>query len=234
MSKIKCLLIDDEPPAIVLLKKYASLIDKLEIVGTGNSAIKAFEILNEQEVDLMFIDIRMPMLNGIDFIKTLKNPPAIILTTAYREYALESYDLDIIDYLLKPIAFDRFLKAIDRYQTRLKPTKVSTEATPEIKQPEYIICNVNRTYHKILLSDIVYIESLKDYVSIHTKSDKVVVKGNIGSFMQRLPTDRFVRIHRSFIVAPEYVTSFSQTEVSIGQQVFPVGRSYKDVMKNWI
>jgi len=226
MSKIRCLLVDDEPPAITLLEKYASMIDQLEVVGTSYSAVKAFDPLKTKQVDLLFLDIRMPVLNGIDFIKTLKNPPAIILTTAYREYALDGYDLDIIDYLLKPIAFARFLKAIDRYRERLVAT-ISEQANTS-EQAKHIFLNVNRTHHKVILNDILYIESLKDYVRIHTTNDHLVVKGNIGSFTKKIPASHFIRIHRSFVIALAHVQSFNQSEVEINGQKLPIGASYRD------
>ncbi len=226
MKKIRCLIIDDEPPALQLLEKYAGMIDQLEVVGTCQSAVKAFDLLKDREVDLLFLDIQMPVLNGIDFIKTLKNPPAIIITTAYREYALDGYDLDIIDYLLKPIAFDRFLKAVDRFRERSLSTNAEQKDTKS--QPDHIYFNVNRTHHKVILNDILYIESLKDYVRIHTKNDRLVVKGNLGSIMKELPADRFVRIHRSFAIAPRYVKSYNQSEVEIMDTKLPIGVSYRD------
>jgi len=230
MSKIRCLLVDDEPPAIELLAKYASMIDQLEVVGTSYSAIKAFDILKNKDVDLMFLDIRMPVLNGLDFIKTLKNPPAIILTTAYREYALDGYDLDIIDYLLKPIAFDRFLKAVDRYSHRI--ISPITKIPPASDEPTHLFFNVNRTHHKVILKDILYIESLKDYVRIHTTKDRLVVKGNLGSFMKQVPDNRFVRIHRSFAIAFAYIQSYNQQEVEIAGQKLPIGMSYREALMN--
>jgi len=227
MSKIRCLLVDDEPPALELLEKYTSMIDQLEVVGTALSAVKAFDMLNDVEVDLMFLDIRMPVLNGIDFIKSLKHPPAVILTTAYREYALDGYDLDIIDYLLKPIAFDRFLKAVDRYRDRsITPSIIKT------KKPEHsksILFNINRTKYKVNLDDILYIESLKDYTRIHTIKDKLVVKGNIGSILKQLPGGQFIRIHRSFIIAPSHISNYNQTEVDIRGSKIPSGNSYRDI-----
>ena len=226
MNKIRCLLIDDEPPAIELLEKYTGMIDQLEVVGTSHSAIKAFDMLQEKEVDLLFLDIQMPVLNGIDFIKTLKNPPAIILTTAYREYALDGYDLDIIDYLLKPIAFDRFLKAVDRYRNR-SVAPVVEKVTP-VEPSEHIFLNINRTHHKVSLADIIYIESLKDYVRIHTNNDRLVVKGNIGSFMKQLPAGQFVRIHRSYAIAMSYIKSYNHSEVDVGGHQLPIGVSYRD------
>ncbi len=229
MNKIQCLLVDDEPPAIELLTKYASMIDQLEVVGTSHSAVKAFDMLKDKKIDLMFVDIRMPVLNGIDFIKTLKNPPAIILTTAYREYALDGYDLDIIDYLLKPIAFNRFLKAIDRYRNRVITPIIKTPPPPT-NQADHLFVNVNRTHHKIILNDILYIESLKDYVRIHTKKDRLVVKGNIGSFMKQIPESHFIRIHRSFAIALAYIESYNQQEVEIVGQKLPIGSSYREAL----
>ncbi|MEM1120466.1 MAG: LytTR family DNA-binding domain-containing protein [Bacteroidota bacterium] len=225
MPKIRCLIVDDEPPAVELLEKYVSMIDQLELVGKSHSAVKAFDFVKAQQVDLLFLDIQMPVLNGIDFIKTLKSPPAVILTTAYREYALDGYDLDIIDYLLKPIAFDRFLKAVDRYQHRA--VKRQPQISSEKVIPNYLFFNVNRTHHKILLEDILYVESLKDYVRIHTKNKPLVVKGNLGSMMKKLPQQRFVRIHRSFAVALAYVSADNQTVVTIGTVRLPIGETYR-------
>ena len=229
MKSIKCFIVDDEPPAIHLLEKYAGMIDQLEVVGTSQSAVKAFDTLKSIDVDLMFLDIRMPVLNGLDFIKTLKNPPAIILTTAYREYALDGYDLDIIDYLLKPIAFDRFLKGVDRYRERNAKAPM-TNQTIEYKlkdQADHLFFNVNKTHHKVVIDDILYLESLKDYVRIHTDHDKLVVKGNLGSTMKLLPSDKFMRIHRSFAVALSRISSFNQSEIVVEGIPIPIGKSYK-------
>ncbi|MEM7038123.1 MAG: LytTR family DNA-binding domain-containing protein [Bacteroidota bacterium] len=188
--------------------------------------MKAREILKTKKVDLLFLDIRMPVLNGIDFIKTLKHPPAIILTTAYREYALEGYDLDIVDYLLKPIPFDRFLKAVQRFEARMVPP-----SAPPSTAPDHIFLNVNRTHHKVVLDDILYLESLKDYVRFHTPAGRLVVKGNLGHFMNQLPGDRFVRIHRSYAVALAHVRSYNQSQVTIGEAELPIGVSYREGLK---
>jgi len=231
MDKIRCLLVDDEPPAIDLLMNYTNMIDQLEVVGTSHSAIKAFDMLKDKDIDLMFLDIQMPVLNGIDFIKTLKNPPAIILTTAYREYALDSYDFDVIDYLLKPIAFDRFLKAVDRYRTRFFIHN-SKDGISETDEMDHLFLNVNKTHHKVYFRDILYVESLKDYVRIHTSETRLVVKGNLGSMMKKLPAKQFVRIHRSFAISLSHVNSYNQTEVDIMGRKLPVGVSYRaDFMK---
>jgi len=229
MNKIKCLLVDDEPPAIALLENYIGMVEQLEVVSTSHSAIKAFDQLNNQDIDLIFLDIQMPVLNGIEFIKALSNPPAIILTTAHRDYALEGFELDIVDYLLKPITFDRFLKSVDRYRRRFEsPVKAKVEETQD---PDHLFFNVNRTHHKVILDDILYVESLKDYVRIFMKDDSnLVVKGNIGSLMKLLPANHFVRIHRSYAIALKYIKSYNQSEVEIGQKHLPIGISYRNII----
>lgn len=232
MNKIRCLIVDDEPPAIELLEKYVSMVDNLEVVGTCQSAVKAFDMIDQLAVDLMFLDIRMPMLNGLDLIKSLKNPPPIILTTAYREYAIDGYDLDIVDYLLKPIAFDRFLKAVDRY--RIKNTKEDNQSSTTNQQAKHIFFNVNRTQHKVNLAEILYIESLKDYVRIHmVDRENLVVKGNLGTIMKQIPVDRFIRIHRSFAIAVDKIKSYNQSEVELAGIKLPIGVSYRDIISTF-
>lgn len=226
MKKINCLIIDDEVPAIELIAKYASMIDQLEVVGTSQSAIKAFEMIADRPVDLLFLDIRMPGLNGIDFARSLKNPPSVILTTAYREYAIDGFELDVIDYLLKPIEFSRFLKSIDRYRSRIISAPLYESKNSE--DDDYIFFNINKTRHKIVLRDILYIESLKDYVRVHSSIGNLVVKGNIGSIMKRLPAHRFVRIHRSYAIALPYIKSYNQREVDLKGVKLPIGVSYRN------
>ena len=226
MKKIKCFLIDDEPPAIELLENYTGLLsDQIEVVGKSYSAVKAFELIRKVDVDLLFLDIQMPALNGIDFIKSLKNPPSVILTTAYREYAIEGYDLDIIDYLLKPIAFDRFLKAIDRYLNR---NNKAAEQVHDGAQSDHIYFNINRVHHKVVFEDILYIESMKDYVRIYCKNEKLMVKGNLGSIMKKMPTNQFVRVHRSFAISIHCIESYNQSFVEVAATKIPIGVSYRD------
>ena len=207
-TTIKCMLVDDEPPAINLLKNYTDHIDHLEVIATTHNVMDAGKILKTHAIDLIFLDIQMPVLNGIDFLKTLKNPPAIIITTAHREYALEGYDLDIIDYLLKPIPFDRFYKAVQRYEER-EVTKNPTFNSTPTDEPNHIYVNINRVNHKLILKDILYVESLKDYVRVHLVNSHLVVKGNLGSMMKLLPATSFVRTHRSFAIAVAHVQAYS-------------------------
>lgn len=221
---VRCLLVDDESPAIELLKTHISMLDNLEIVAGCYSAMEAFEILKKERVDLMFLDIEMPVLQGLDFLKSLQQPPKVIITTAYREYAIEGYDLDIVDYLLKPISFSRFVKSVDRYYERSTPI-INTSNEVKIDETFFYV-NVNKKHIKIVFDDILYIESLKDYVRIHTTKQKLVVKSNIGKIEAQLPKSLFLRTHRSFIVALDKITAYTQKDIEIGSVEIPVGSSF--------
>jgi two-component system LytT family response regulator len=225
--KVKCLVVDDEPLAIKLLENHIAKIASFEVVATCNNAMKALEILNTQQIDLLFLDIKMPTITGIDFLKSLRNPPKTIFTTAYREYALESYDLDVADYLLKPITFDRFFRAVERYFRELKPVQTSvsisqtaTETTIQIKS--------GTKYHKVVVSDINYIESLKDYVKIHTESKSIVSKQKISDLEKELATHAFLRIHRSYLINSKKVTAFTPHDIELNDVEVPIGASYKE------
>jgi len=223
--KVRCLLVDDEPLAIQLLQTHLEKLDLFEVVATSNNAIKALEILRAETIDLLFLDIKMPQLTGIDFLKTLKNPPAVIITTAYREYALDGYDLDIIDYLLKPITFDRFFKAIDRY---LRTVKVQPALKTAPLTEECIYIKSGGKFHKLNVDDILYIESLKDYVVIHCAQQQVTTKYKISDMEQELKPFSFLRIHRSYIVNQKKITAFTMNDVEIGAREIPIGTNYKE------
>lgn len=229
---IRCMLVDDEPPAIDLLKKHISALSDLEVVSICHSAIEASQKLKEEPIDLLFLDIQMPVLTGLDFLKTAGNLPEVILTTAHREYALDGYDLDIVDYLLKPISFERFFKAIQRYYQHA-PKPSMPERTANTAPAQHIFVNVNKKHHKILLDEILYIESLKDYVRIHTTREKLVVKGNIGSMSSKLPEDQFLRVHRSYVVAINKVTAYTNLDVEIGNIEIPIGQTYKQIIERF-
>jgi len=227
--KVRCLIVDDEPLAIRLIEKHISQIDSLEVVATCNNTLKAFDILNSQEIDLLFLDIKMPHLTGIDFLKTLENPPKTIFTTAYRDYALESYELETVDYLLKPITFERFVKAIDKYfrqtSTTLTPVQRETVIT------DYILVKSGTKHHKVNLKDIVYIESLKDYIKVHlTSSSSIVSKYKLGEMEQELSEYQFLRIHRSYIINTVKITAFSSHDIDVNDIEVPIGASYKDAV----
>ncbi|WP_420551702.1 LytR/AlgR family response regulator transcription factor [Tenacibaculum aiptasiae] len=235
--KVKCLVVDDEPLAIKLLEKHISKIDALEIVATCNNAIKAFEILNTQEVDLLFLDIKMPNLTGIDFLKTLKNPPKTIFTTAYRDYAIESYDLGVIDYLLKPITFERFFKAVDRYLGDQKKQSQSIQHKGK-DTDDFMLVKSGNKHHKVVINDILFIESLKDYIKIHTVDNKrIVSKYRISEIEQELKEENFLRVHRSYIININKISAFTVNDIEVNSTEIPIGASYKEkvvsFLNNW-
>lgn len=224
--KIKCLLVDDEPLAISLLQNHISKLDSFEVVGTCSNALKAAEVLRTTAVDLMFLDIKMPQITGIDFLKTLKNPPSVIFTTAYREYALESYELEIVDYLLKPITFDRFFKATDRYLRLSTPVGNKVISQP---QENFIYIKSGAKFNKFNTDDILFIESIKDYIVVHQGAGvKHTAKYKISDIEIELQEKGFLRIHRSFIINLKKITAFTAYDVEIGAIEIPIGASYKE------
>lgn len=228
----RCLIVDDEPLAIQLIESHVSQLSTLTTVATAQTAIDALQLLKEQAFDLIFLDIQMPVLTGIELLRTMKHPPAVIFTTAYREYAVESYELDAIDYLVKPITFGRFVKSVDKFLEAMAPqssTRSGSEATTTAKtsQPSSIFVNVNKKYVKVIFDDILYIESVKDYIHIHTASDTIITKEKISEFELKLPAS-FLRVHRSFIVNSTMLTAFTAQDVEIGDKEIPIGKSYKD------
>lgn len=220
----RCLIIDDEPLAAELMSDYVEKIPELVLLKTCSNAIEAIEIIKNQEVDLLFLDIQMPMITGIEFLRSLHNPPKVIFTTAYREYALESYELDVVDYLLKPISFERFLKAINKYQGTIEIKTVKSSAEEEPDGHMYI--KANKKHHKVLYSDILYAESLKDYLRIHTTQISITTKQKISDLERSLPS-YFLRTHRSYIINTRKITAFTAQDVEIGDIEIPIGISYK-------
>lgn len=243
--KLKCLLVDDEPPALKILCTYLENMDNLELVGTCANALEAMQTLKEHPVDVIFLDIKMPRLLGTEFIRTLRNPPKVIFTTAHKDYALEGFDLDAVDYLLKPFSFERFVRAINKLTTGIDqpaghsagiPGERTGAAGHSAGAPDdrtgageaFLYFRIDRKMVKVELSAICYIESLKDYSRIIRSEDKpLVVKKSISSIEQLLPADRFLRIHRSFIIAIDKITAFTQNDIEIGQQEIPIGKLYR-------
>jgi DNA-binding LytR/AlgR family response regulator len=232
---IKCLVMDDEPPARSILKNYIEAMPALKWVGECGNAIQALSCLQQNEVHLIFLDIRMPQLSGIDFLKTLKNPPAVIFTTAYSDYAIQSYELDAVDYLLKPIQFERFIKAINKVlyakgNKQIAEAAATTEA-PATKE-SFVYFRADRKMVKVMLRDIHYIESMKDYVKVFTGNGTIVTRQSIISLEAMLPCNMFLRTHRSFIVSLEKIRSFTNEVIEIDKSEIPVGKLYRNsVMK---
>lgn len=227
MKKIKCLLIDDEPLALQVLSSYVQKLEYLELAGVCHNAIDALNFLQRTKVDLLLLDIQMPGLTGIDFLKSLAHKPKVILTSAYTQYALEGYELNVVDYLVKPIAFERFVVAINKlFQPNTFGPGQPEEHYPGLKN-SFIYIKAEKKMRKIFLSDILYLESLKDFVRIQTTSKPIITYQTITYFEEKLPDDQFIRVHRSFIVSLHHVHSFTGASIEIGNFEIPIGRLYK-------
>jgi DNA-binding LytR/AlgR family response regulator len=224
--KCKHLIVDDEPLARKLIVSHTAKIEGLELAGEFSDAIHVSNYLREHTVDLIFLDIQMPEITGLQFISTLKNPPAIILTTAFREFAPEAFELDVVDYLLKPISFDRLLKAVNKFFDRKANSHNAVNSTTEEKEL-FIHLKAERKIHKISLADILYMESLDDYVKVYLKDKVITTRENISTLEQKLTPYHFVRIHRSFVVSTRRIASISAEGVDIDKKFLPFGRAFK-------
>ena len=225
MSKVKCIIVEDEPLARQILEGYISRIPFLDLQGSYEDAIDAMDHLRGQEVDLMFLDIHLPEIKGIAFLRTLAEPPAVIITTAYHEYALTGYELNVIDYLLKPFEFERFLTAVNKVKKDKKPGQRSAETK------DYLFVSIQLKKVKIYFSEILYVESQKEYVKIVTTDNSYLTKLSTSEIEGLLPDTLFQRIHRSFIIAIHKVRSFNSEIVEINGNKIPVGRGFKHVLE---
>ena len=226
--KIRCLIVDDEPPALHILASYMESIDSLELAGKCYNAFEAMQVLQQTKVDVLFLDIKMPRLLGTEFIRTLRNPPKVIFTTAYKDFALEAFDLDVVDYLLKPFSLERFIRAVNKITTEKNMIPFSRKENPPASVEAFVYFRVDRKMIKVGLEEIVYIESLKDYIRIvRTVQKPLLVKKSISVAEEMLPANLFIRIHRSFIIALNKVTAYTQTDVEINGLEIPIGKLYK-------
>ncbi|MBZ0247671.1 MAG: LytTR family DNA-binding domain-containing protein [Cyclobacteriaceae bacterium] len=229
---INCLIVDDEPLARNLLSDYVKKIPYLNLVGTAGNGITAMSMLRENDIDLLLLDIQMPELTGINMLKALHKKPMVILTTAYSEYALESYDLDVVDYLLKPVTFERFLKGLEKVNQRLSNKEVPV--SPVEESPSFVFVKDGTKLVKVILDDILYVEGLKDYVTIHTKQQKIVSLQRLKTLEEQLPPEQFIRVHNSFIVSLNAISAIHRSEVQIGTVRVPISDSYKKSFKEWV
>lgn len=225
MSKLNCIIVEDEPLARQVLEGYISRVPFLQLQGSFEDAIGAMQHLRESPVDLMFLDIHLPEIKGISFLKTLPDPPMVIITTAYHEYALEGFELSVVDYLLKPFEFDRFLTAVNKVIGRKQSSDVPAE-----EAKDYIFVSIQLKKVRIYFSEILYIESQKEYVKIVTSDHSYLTKMSTHEIESVLPPKFFKRIHRSYIVAIQKIRSFSSEMVEINGITIPVGRGYRDVL----
>lgn len=219
-----CIIIEDEIPAQNILKNYLSKLPNLELLGVFKAAIEANTFLKCNTADVVFLDINLPDISGIDFIKTIKNPPAIIMTTAYPDYAVSSFELDtIVDYLVKPFGFDRFLKAINKAENSVEKPALSSEENKE----ETLFLNVDKTLHKIIINDVLYLESDRNYITIITKNKKLSFIDSLKNWKEKLPETCFTQVHKSFIINRKYVDKISGNEIYVQGNRIPIGRTYK-------
>jgi two-component system LytT family response regulator len=238
MMKLKCIAVDDEPLALDIIEDYISKVPFLELVKRTENAIEALQLVQAGGIDLVFLDIQMPELTGIQFLKIAGGKASFILTTAYSQYALESYDLNVSDYLLKPIAFDRFYKAVEKVHNLVKVAEPLAPAQPVVKevqkpaviQPvqDFMFVKTEHKIQKIELDDILYIEGLKDYISIYTKAERVITLQNMKKMEETLPSSQFIRVHKSYIISLDKIESIERSRISICGKMIPVGDTYRD------
>lgn len=225
------LIVDDEPLALEVLENYISRMQMLTLVGKCSNAIEAFEALHKHKVDLMFLDIEMPQIKGIDFLKTLSNPPKVVLTTAYPHYAIDGYELNVLDYLLKPVSFERFVRSVQK-ALPANPNHVLEDTThlalvTEPKQ-DYIFVKADKKLIKTYFKDILFVEGLKDYVMIYTQAGRIITLQTMKSLEEKLPTDTFIRAHRSFIINIHKVDIIEANHLVIDKKEIPIGKNYKE------
>jgi len=222
---IKCLIVDDEPTAREILEHYVDQVHGLVSVASCANALEAFKALEQKQVDLILLDINMPDISGISLARAIGDKAKVIFTTAYREYAVEGFDLQAVDYLLKPISLQRFIQAIDKYR------KENADAKPEIAPPSstasFLLIKADRKTLKLPFAELRYIESLGDYLKLHTNGETIITRETITAIEQRLPKAQFIRIHRSFIVAIAAISAFTKEELELGPTILPISRSYK-------
>jgi DNA-binding LytR/AlgR family response regulator len=229
MQIYNCIIVEDEPLAAEVLQDYIRQVPFLKLACCCSDAFYAMESLQNFDIDLMFLDIHLPKMKGLDLIKVLKKPPKIIITSAYQEYALQGYEFNVIDYLLKPIEFSRFLKAVNKIEQTKEIVLPARPVAPPTERA-YLFFNVGKKKVKVFLDEILYIESMKEYIRVNTKSKSVLTKFKLSQVDGLLSENNFLRIHRSFIVAKDKIEAFSATEVELGGKRLPIGRSYKELV----
>ena len=236
--KLNCAIVEDEPLARNLLTEYVRKVPSLNLVEACSSPIVALEVLRNNAIDVLFLDVQMPELTGISLLKVLQKRPLVILTTAYSEYALQGYELDVVDYLLKPITFERFLRAVDKVTLRLEskkptPTSVAEKPAASVEQP-FVFIKDGTKLVKVVFDDILYVEGLKDYVTIHLNNQKIVSLQRLKTLEEQLPSDKFIRVHNSFIVALRAIDVVHKNHVQIRNAQIPIGETYKKSFREFI
>ena len=228
MLKYNCLIVEDEPLSAEILTDYVRQVPFLELRAVCADAIYAMELLQKEKIDLLFLDIHLPKLKGMEFLESLRNPPHVIIVSAYKDYALTAFELNVVDYLLKPIRFSRFLKAVNKLN---QPTEGKVLPSPaDTHERTYFFFSVGKKKVKVFLDEILYIESLREYVRITTREKNILTKFQLTAVEELLSKNNFIRVHRSFIVAKDKISAFTATDVEINNKQIPIGRSYKELV----
>ena len=222
----KCVIIDDEPIAIEVLQNHLAQLENIRVVATFTNTLQGAQYLAEHPIDLLFLDIEMPAITGFALLKTLTHPPKVIITTAHRNYAAEAFDFRVVDYLLKPIPLERFLKAMNRFFESVSSTP--SRETTEGGDSHYLIVKADKRFHKVFFDQILFIESMADFIRIHTQSSKLDVYDRLVGMESKLPAGQFLRVHRGYLVNRQKIDSFSTSEIFIRDFEIPVGKSYRD------
>lgn len=230
---MKCILVDDEKPALELLEDNVRQIPYLHVVATCRNPMQVLEVLQKEQVDLLFLDIQMPGINGLELIRSLKNPPMVILVTAYQEHALDGFNLDVVDYLVKPVPFPRFLKAVQKAQELHQIRQPQNK--PAIQEHDHVFVNANYSLVKVMLQDITFIEGLKDYVKINlSEAAPVITRMGLKAIEERFSSDRFMRIHKSYIIALDKIESVQKTQLIVAGVEIPIGDGYRPALQAYI
>ena len=230
MSELHCLIVDDEELARRLLRAYCARLPGLRVVGEAPNPVAALTLLRQERVDLLFLDIQMPEMTGLEFLRGLRTPPAVILTTAYAEHALEGYALDVVDYLLKPIPFERFVQAVEKARTYRFANPDHTRAPAPDPIAGYHVVRADRKVHRIPYADLLYVESLREYLAYHTPAGRIVALGSLKQLEEELP-DNFLRVHKSYLVAADKVQALEGNQLHVGAARIPVGGSYREAVR---
>ncbi|MFC2090135.1 LytR/AlgR family response regulator transcription factor [Bacteroidota bacterium] len=226
--KTKCIIIDDEPLARELIRGHVQKLENFEIVDECSNAMQAMDSLRNKQIDLMFLDIKMPQISGIEFLKSLKNPPKVIITTAFSQFAIEGFELDVVDYLMKPVTFERFFKAINKFYAVRSQQDISLENENGFDDHAFIYVKENKKIIKIYLKEIHFIEGLNEYIRIHTDTRRVVIKSSLQSMEKKLPPELFIRVHKSYIVSIPRIRAFNATTIELENAKVRIGRNYKN------
>ncbi len=229
--KLRCLIVDDEPLSVKVVQKYVEKLPQLELVAVCYNAFEAMEVLQNKEVDVLFLDINMPQLSGISLMKALPHPPAVVFITAYPEYAVEGFELEAVDYLLKPFSFERFIKAVQKVQERLNWQQNHTVNTEE---SDHLIIKVDKKLYRLRFPDIQYLQAYGDYVKVFATQETLLTKERLSNLEEMLPNEQFLRIHRSYIISLNAIQFIEGNQVQIGTTKLPVGQKYRESLLNWM